>query len=79
VLGYDDSMSTDHDWKPRVLLFLREDEYGDAVRDVLRQQVPSSFADRPTGRPASPSTPCRATSSNTWGSIRQGRSARLTG
>ncbi|ONI74285.1 hypothetical protein BWI15_13215 [Kribbella sp. ALI-6-A] len=49
VLGFDDAMSTDHDWKPRVLLFLREeDEYGDAVRDVLRQQVPSTFADRPT-------------------------------
>nr|MBA2773672.1 hypothetical protein [Nocardioidaceae bacterium] len=24
VLGFDDEMSTDHDWKPRVLLFLRE-------------------------------------------------------
>lgn len=50
VLGFDDEMSTDHDWKPRVLLFLRENDharYGDDVDDVLRRELPASFRDRP--------------------------------
>ena len=40
VLGFDDEMSTDHDWKPRVLLFLREEDqarHGEAVGDSLRR------------------------------------------
>jgi hypothetical protein len=50
VLGFDDEMSTDHDWKPRVLIFLREDDrarHGDAVSDVLRRELPPSFRGRP--------------------------------
>jgi Domain of unknown function (DUF4037) len=50
ILGFDDEMSTDHDWKPRVLLFLREEDqarHGDAVRDVLRRELPPNFRDRP--------------------------------
>ncbi len=46
VLGYDDEMSADHNWEPRVVLFLREDD--PSVMDVLREKVPSRFADRPT-------------------------------
>lgn len=52
VQGFDDEMSTDHDWKPRVLLFLREDDrgrLGDEVDDVLRREVPATFRDRPVG------------------------------
>jgi Domain of unknown function (DUF4037) len=50
VLGFDDEMSTDHDWTARVLLFLREDDqarHGDAVGDTLRRELPPRFRDRP--------------------------------
>ena len=51
VLGFDDEMSTDHDWNPRVLLFLREDDHarvGEAIGDALSHQLPPRFADQPT-------------------------------
>ena len=47
VLGFDDEMSTDHDWKPRVLLFLREEDqarFGDGRR---RHAAPRAAADLP--------------------------------
>jgi hypothetical protein len=50
VLGFDDKMSTDHDWKPRVLIFLREDDQArnvDAVSDSVRRELPPSFGGRP--------------------------------
>jgi len=50
VLGFDDEMSTDHDWKPRVLLFLREDDlarHRDDVEEALRRGLPPSFRNRP--------------------------------
>ncbi|GAA1523127.1 DUF4037 domain-containing protein [Kribbella lupini] len=47
VLGFDDPMSTDHDGLPRIQLFLRDEDL-DRYAEPLRQQVPSSFADRPT-------------------------------
>jgi Domain of unknown function (DUF4037) len=50
VLGFDDEMSTDHDWKPRVQLFLREQDqvrHGDGVRDSLRRELPPSFRGSP--------------------------------
>ena len=40
VLGFDDQMSTDHDWGPRVLLFLDEEDFaarGAALRAELDQ------------------------------------------
>lgn len=52
VLGFDDEMSTDHDWSARVLLFFGDSDYardGDAVDDVLRRELPPSFRDRPVG------------------------------
>jgi hypothetical protein len=51
VLGFDDEMSKDHNWEPRVLLFLREEDKagsGDAVNEALRQRLPSRFRDHPT-------------------------------
>src|SRR5450432_2241205 len=51
VLGFDDEMSTDHDWKPRVLLFLREDDHArlaEAIREALSHQLPPPFGDQPT-------------------------------
>jgi hypothetical protein len=50
VLGFDDEMSTDHDWKPRVLLFLDEEDearHGAAVREELRRELPPTFAGHP--------------------------------
>ncbi len=47
VLGFDDPMSTDHDWKPRIQLFLRDEDL-DQYAEALREQIPSSFADRST-------------------------------
>ena len=46
VLGFDDEMSTDHDWKARVVLFLREHDrvrYGDDLDDQLRRELPRTF------------------------------------
>jgi hypothetical protein len=40
VLGLDDEMSSDHDWGPRVMLFLNEEDYSrssDAVLQALGQ------------------------------------------
>src|SRR3954454_22105373 len=50
VLGFDDEMSTDHDWKPRVFLFLREDDlarHRDDVEAALRRGLPTRFRNRP--------------------------------
>ena len=50
VLGFDDEMSTDHDWKARVLLFLGEEDQtrlGEDISDALRRKLPPSFRDRP--------------------------------
>jgi len=47
VLGFDDETSMDHDWKPRVLLFLAEaDEsrHGAIVRETLHRELPPTFA-----------------------------------
>jgi hypothetical protein len=51
VLGFDDEMSMDHNWEPRVLLFLREEDktrHGDAVADTLSERLPSRFHGHPT-------------------------------
>jgi hypothetical protein len=50
VLGFDDQMSTDHDWRARVLLFLREKDetrIGKAVADSLRRELPPMFREWP--------------------------------
>jgi hypothetical protein len=45
VLGYDTEMSRDHDWSPRVYLFLNEPDIGLAenIRALLHQHVPQRF------------------------------------
>ncbi|NEA31442.1 DUF4037 domain-containing protein [Streptomyces sp. SID13031] len=45
VLGFDDELSTDHDWKPRVLLFLREENA--AVGETLQRELPAEYRGRP--------------------------------
>ncbi|MEK6289593.1 MAG: DUF4037 domain-containing protein [Acidobacteriota bacterium] len=51
ILGYDNEMSTDHHWGPRVMLFLKEDDhrlYRDAIDEALRQKLPPKFHDYST-------------------------------
>lgn len=51
VLGFDDSMSTDHDWSARLLIFLGEDDlslHGEMIKRLLRQDLPSEFDNAPT-------------------------------
>ncbi|MFC5652313.1 hypothetical protein ACFPYJ_25015 [Paenibacillus solisilvae] len=45
VLGYDTEMSRDHDWGPRVYLFLQEPDWGLSreIRELLVRQVPEHF------------------------------------
>jgi len=52
VLGFDDEMSTDHDWRPRVLLFVREGDRarrGGEIDVVLQRALPASFRGHPVG------------------------------
>ena len=52
VLGFDDEMSTDHDWRPRVLLFLSEEDlaqHGGEIDEVLERELPDTFRGRPAG------------------------------
>ena len=50
VLGFDDEMSTDHDWKPCALVFLTEEDeprHGAEVREKLQRELPLTFAGHP--------------------------------
>ena len=48
VLGYDSPRSTDHDWGPRLELFLAPGADGDSVSQRLRDELPKRFRDWPT-------------------------------
>lgn len=51
VLGYDDMMSTDHDWGLRFQLFLQRDDFiahADEIRDLLARELPYTFRGYPT-------------------------------
>lgn len=46
VLGFDTEMSTDHEWGPRVDIFLRQEDHvrcRDALDEMLRERLPPSF------------------------------------
>jgi hypothetical protein len=46
VLGYDDEISVDHHWGPRLQLFLSEEDYkqySSQIRSVLSQELPYTF------------------------------------
>ncbi|MCY9663095.1 DUF4037 domain-containing protein [Paenibacillus chondroitinus] len=49
VLGFDTSMSCDHDWGPRVLIFIRESDISqkEAILAALQYEVPASFYNYP--------------------------------
>ncbi|MFD2415371.1 DUF4037 domain-containing protein [Amycolatopsis pigmentata] len=47
VLGFDTARSTDHDWGPRLQLFLHPDdlaEHGARISDILAEQLPTTIA-----------------------------------
>jgi hypothetical protein len=51
VLGYDDSMSTDHTWSARVIVFVADEalgEQGDAMQAELTTRMPDRFEGVPT-------------------------------
>ena len=51
VLGFDDAMSTDHDWGPRVQLFVPEEALpgvAEAIHTALAQGLPYTFRGYPT-------------------------------
>jgi hypothetical protein len=51
VLGFDTEMSSDHEWGPRVDLFVGEAEHGavrEQVSETLRQRLPRRFRGYPT-------------------------------
>jgi hypothetical protein len=52
VLGFDDVISSDHHWGPRVMLFLKERDhaaYAGAISEMLRHKLPYEFRGYPTG------------------------------
>src|SRR5215218_5944287 len=52
VLGFDTEMSSDHEWGPRVDLFVGKEDYeheGAAIEESLRQRLPHRFRGYPTG------------------------------
>lgn len=51
VLGYDTALSTDHDWSPRVVLFLRgedQERYAEQMKHALDMHLPETFFGYPT-------------------------------
>jgi hypothetical protein len=51
VLGFDTERSTDHDWGPRLQLFLAADDragYGDKIFKMLAERLPATIAGYPT-------------------------------
>ena len=51
VLGFDDDMSTDHHWGPRLFLFLTEDDHADLasiLHTTLANKLPHTFHGYPT-------------------------------
>jgi len=46
VLGFDTAQSMDHDWGPRLMLFLNENDYSNkasAMEEMLRRDLPTQF------------------------------------
>jgi hypothetical protein len=51
VLGFDDETSIDHDWGPRLMLFLSEKDhrrYAEQIKHVLADHIPCEFRGYPT-------------------------------
>jgi hypothetical protein len=56
VLGFDTALSVDHDWRPRVYIFLSSFDFqncGQEVEKVIRKKLPSEYMGFPTLVPES--------------------------
>ena len=62
VLGFDSARSTDHDWGPRLQVFLADDGLAAEITELLGQRLPETFRGWPVAW--SPTT-ARCTSSST--------------
>jgi hypothetical protein len=63
VLGFDSPRSTDHNWGPRLQIFLADDDADRAglVSDMLAAKLPAEFRGYPTAFPASDTAPRSST------------------
>jgi hypothetical protein len=69
VLGFDTPRSTDHDWGPRVMLFLSPVELaanGGRLRELLARRLPDRFAGHPTRFAPSGAHRVLVTDLDTW-------------
>src|SRR3989442_884211 len=59
VLGFDTEMSTDHDWGPSVLIFLRDQDadLASGIREMLSYHLPHIFYGYPVNFGESPLEP----------------------
>ncbi|MBN2146762.1 MAG: DUF4037 domain-containing protein [Anaerolineales bacterium] len=59
VLGFDTEMSMDHDWYPKVVLFLREEEaaWKEPIKEMLAKHLPHTFLDFPVDAVEFPDEP----------------------
>jgi len=62
VLGFDSPRSTDHNWGPRLQIFLADDEANQAglVSDMLAARLPAEFRGYPTAFPAADTAPAQS-------------------
>lgn len=53
VLGFDNELSIDHDWGPRLFILLREEDIGqrDAIGNLLSHKLPETFEKYPVSFP----------------------------
>jgi hypothetical protein len=81
VLGFDSPRSTDHDWGPRLQLFLPDSEDGTgelaAVSEMLAERLPAEFLGYPTVFPASGAAPETASHWVTVAGLRGWLTARI--
>ena len=55
VLGFDTDRSTDHDWGPRLQIFLADGDAGrlpGAIAAMLAERLPAAFGGYPTAYPS---------------------------
>lgn len=59
VLGFDTPMSMDHDWRPAVAIFLREEDlhYTESIHSVMSYNLPHLFYGYPTHSVPAPDEP----------------------
>jgi hypothetical protein len=72
VLGYDTAESTDHDWGPRVQLFLNEVDYarvGEKIAKEMSRELPREFRGYPTHFVVLPSGTAVAMETNSEGPV----------